>query len=75
MRGACHGAKGNRIVDRNHNLVRLKVKAKQKLLSPEGIVHRKQRCWNVEAIFGNIKQNMNFKRFFLGGTDNVETEI
>ena len=75
MRGACHKAKGNRIVERNHILVRLKAKAKQKLLSQEGIAHRKQRCWDVEAVFGNIKQNMNFKRFFLRGIDKVETEI
>ena len=75
MRGVCHKAKGNRIVERNHNLVRLKAKAKEKLLSPEGIAHRKQRCWDVEAVFGNIKQNMNFKRFLLRGIDKVETEI
>ncbi len=75
MRGVCHKAQGNRIVERNHNLVRLKAKAKEKLLSLEGIAHRKQRCWDVEAVFGNIKQNMNFKRFFLRGIDKVETEI
>lgn len=75
LRGACHKAKGNRMVERNHNLARLKTKAKEKLLSPEGIAHRKQRCWDVEAVFGNIKQNMNFKRFMLRGLDKVETEI
>jgi len=75
LRGLCHKAKGNRIVERNHNLVRLKAKAKQKLLSEDGIAHRKQRCWDIEAIFGNIKQNMNFKRFMLRGIDKVETEF
>ena len=75
IRGVCHKAKGNRIVEGNHNLVRLKAKAKEKLLSPQGIAHQKQRCWDVEAVFGNIKQNMNFKRFFLRGIDKVETEI
>lgn len=75
MRGACHKAKENRIVERNHNLVRLKARAKEKLLSPQGIAHRKQRCWDVEAVFGNIKQNMNFKRFMLRGLEKVETEI
>uniref|UniRef100_UPI002604AC23 transposase n=1 Tax=uncultured Dokdonia sp. TaxID=575653 RepID=UPI002604AC23 len=34
-----------------------------------------QRCWDIEAIFGNIKHNMNFKRFMLRGIDKVETEI
>ena len=75
LRAQCHKAKGNRIVERNHNLVRLKAQAKQKLLSEKGITHRKQRCWDVEAIFGNIKQNMNFKRFMLRGIEKVETEL
>lgn len=75
LRAQCHKAKANRIVERNHNLVRLKAQAKQKLLSEKGIAHRKQRCWDVEAIFGNIKQNMNFKRFMLRGIEKVETEI
>jgi len=75
LRSLCHKAKGNRIVERNHNLARLKAKAKQKLTSEEGITHRKQRCWDIEAIFGNIKQNMNFRRFMLRGIEKVETEF
>ncbi len=67
--------KQNRTIEINHRLVRLKAKAKQKLLSPEGIAHKKQRCWDVEAVFGNIKHNMNFKRFMLRGLEKVETEI
>ena len=75
IRYLCHKAKGNRIIERNHNLVRLKQKAKEKLLSQEGIAHRKQRCWDIEAVFGNIKHNMCFKRFMLRGIENVETEF
>ena len=75
IRSLCHKAKGNRIVERNHNLLRLKEKAKEKLLSTQGVAHRKQRCWDVEAVFGNIKHNMNFKRFMLRGLEKVETEI
>lgn len=75
LKSLCHKAKGNRIVERNHKLIRLKAKAKEKLLSPKGVAHRKQRCWDVEAVFGNIKHNMNFKRFMLRGMDKVETEI
>ena len=75
LRGSCFKAKGNRIIERNYQLIRLKAKAKEKLLSPEGVKHRKQRCWDIEAIFGNIKHNMNFKRFMLRGIDKVETEI
>ena len=75
IRSLCHKAKGNRIVERNHNLLQLKQKAKEKLLSEDGIAHRKQRCWDIEAIFGNIKQNMGFKRFMLRGLEKVETEF
>jgi len=75
LRGCCFKAKGNRIIERNYQLIRLKAKAKEKLLSPVGVAHRKQRCWDIEAIFGNIKHNMNFKRFMLRGIDKVETEI
>lgn len=75
MRSLCHKAKGNRIIERNHKLVRLKAKAKQKLMSPRGNAHRKQRCWDVEAVFGNIKHNMNFRRCMLRGLEKVETEI
>ena len=75
LRGSCHKAKGNRIIERNHNLIRYKEKAKNLLLSEEGIAHRKRRCWDVEAVFGNIKHNMSFKRFMLRGMDKVTTEI
>ncbi|WZL87701.1 IS1182 family transposase [Salinimicrobium sp. 3283s] len=75
LRGSCYKAKGNRIIERNHNLIRLKEKAKKLLLSDEGIAHRKRRCWDVEAVFGNIKQNMGFKRFMLRGMEKVTTEI
>lgn len=75
LRASCYKAKENRVVERNHNLIRLKKQAKEKLLSEDGIAHRKQRCWDIEAIFGNIKQNMNFKRFMLRGIDKIETEF
>ena len=43
-------------------------------MSEEGVEKRKQR-WKVEAVFGNIKQNKGFKRFFLRGLEKVNTEI
>jgi transposase len=75
LRGVCHKSKDNRIIDVNHELVRLKKKAKEILLSEEGIKHRKQRPADVEPVFGNIKQNKNFKRFLLRGTPKVEVEM
>lgn len=75
LRSLCHKSKCNRIIERNYNLIRLKAKAKSLLISEKGIAKRKQRCWDVEAVFGNIKQNMNFKRFMLRGIDKVNVEI
>lgn len=74
LKGACHKSKGNRVIQRNHNSVRLKDKARQKLLSEDGIRHRSQRPADVEAVFGNIKQNKNFRRFMLRGKEKVLIE-
>lgn len=75
LRSQCHKMNNNRIIERNYNLIKLKNQAKSLLLSEEGIKKRKQRCWDVEAVFGNIKHNMNFKRFTLRGLDKVNIEI
>lgn len=75
LRSLCHKSKDNRIIERNYNLIRLKAQAKTLLTSEEGIKKRKQRCHDVEAVFGNIKQNMNFKRFLLRGIEKVNVEI
>jgi len=75
LRSRCHKSKYNRIIERNYNLIRLKAQAKTLLISKEGLAKRKQRCWDVEAVFGNIKQNMNFKRFMLRGIDKVNVDI
>ena len=75
LRSQCHKSKQHRIIERNYNLIRLKAKAKTLLLNEQGIAKRKQRCWDVEAVFGNIKHNMNFKRFMLRGINKVNVEI
>jgi transposase len=74
MRGPCHKAAGARIIQRSPTLVRYKQKARELLTSDEGIEKRKQR-WQVEAVFGNIKQNKGFRRFFLRGIEKVNIEI
>jgi len=74
LRGVCHKSKHNRKVEFNWNLKRHKDKARQKLLSEQGLAHRSQRPADVEAVFGNIKHNKNFTRFMLRGKDNVLIE-
>lgn len=74
LKGACHKAAGNRIIDVNHNLNRLKQQADELLKSEQGIKKRKQRCFDTEPVFANIKHNHHFKRFMLRGLDKVTVE-
>lgn len=50
-------------------------KEREKLLSPEGLKYRSQRPQDVEAVFGNPKNNKHFKRFHLRGLKKVEIEF
>ena len=74
LRSSCHKLKGNRIVEINHNLRNHKNRVRKKLLSNEGKKHRSKRPADVEAVFGNIKHNKNFKRFMLRGIKKVDIE-
>ncbi|MGQ8339001.1 transposase, partial [Sunxiuqinia sp. A32] len=74
LRPSCHKAKGDRVIELNHNLERHKQKAREKLLSEEGVKRRKQRPADVEATFGNIKNNKGFRRLMLRGKQKVEIE-
>jgi transposase len=74
LNGLCHKSKTNRIIEVNVNLKRLKQKAYELLNSEQGIERRKLRCYDVEPVFGNIKQNHGFRRFMLKSTQKVQIE-
>lgn len=74
LRSRCHKSKYNRRIEVNHRLNKLKAKAKKRLLSKKGLENRSQRPVDVEAVFGNLKQNKGFKRFMLRGLEKVEIE-
>jgi len=74
LNGACHKSKGNRIIEINENLEKYKLVAYELLNSEKGIEKRKQRCHDVEPVFGNIKQNHGFRRFMLRGKQKVAIE-
>jgi len=71
LRCLCFNAKGNRTIERNHRLSEYKRKARELLCSEEGVRHRGQRCIEPEAVFGQMKYNMGYKRFRHFGTENV----
>lgn len=75
LRGACHKQKGNRIIEVNLNLRLHKEMIREKLNSEQGIKHRKQRPADVEATFGQMKSNHQFKRLRLRGLPKVEVEV
>jgi len=74
LKKQCHEQKGNRVIDVNHNLNRLKQQADKRLNTKKGIQKRKQRCFDTEPVFANIKHNHHFKRFMLRGIEKVSIE-
>ena len=75
LRGQCFKAKGNRSIERNHDLERHKEKVRELLLSEKGIQKRKQRTCDVEPVFAQLKHNHGFRRFSLKGIKKVELEF
>jgi transposase len=74
LRAACHTQKTNRIIEVNPTLKKLKAQARNLLLSEEGVKNRKQRCADVESVFGNMKHNHGFTRFSMRGLLKVDIE-
>jgi hypothetical protein len=70
----CYKAKGNRKIEINHSLRRLKNKARELLHSEEGIAHRKCRCCEPEPVFSHIRYNGQYLRFRHFGQDKVEMD-
>ena len=76
LRGECYKAKSNRrIIEVNHRLNEFKRKARERLTSDEGIKHRGRRCIEPEAVFGQMKNNMQYKRFRHFGKDKVTMDF
>src|SRR5690554_1008840 len=56
VRSTCFKAKGNRIVERNHNLERYKIKIRENLLSEMGEIKRKQQTADLEPMFSHFSE-------------------
>jgi hypothetical protein len=50
-------------------LQRYRQQARENLLSEQGVTLRQQRSTEPETVFGDIKHNMEFRRFMLRGTE------
>jgi transposase len=74
LRRECNPDYEYRIIEVNLNWNRLKRKAEKRLKTKRGLQKRKQRCFDTEPVFGNIKHNHHFKRFMLRGIEKVTIE-
>jgi hypothetical protein len=72
---SCQPVNGQASLAINHRVARLKAQARELLLSEEGVRRRRQRSIDVEPVFGQLKQNRNFRRFRLRGLKKVEIEM
>ena len=76
LRCLCYKAKGDRrIIEANHRLKEYKRKARELLTSEEGLKHRGRRCIEPEAVFGQMKFNMAYRRFRHFGKDKVSMDF
>lgn len=75
LRGSCFKAKGGRIVEVNHRLNEYRRKAGERLISEDGIRHWGRRCIEPEAVFGQMKYNMAYRRFRHLGIDKVKMDF
>lgn len=76
LRCMCYKAKGDRrTIEVNHRLNEYKRKARELLTSDEGLRHRGRRCIEPEAVFGQMKFNMAYRRFRHFGKDKVTMDF
>jgi len=75
LRAQCNPDYQYRTIEVNLNWHRLKQKAQNRLKTKRGIQKRKQRCFDTEPVFAQIKHNHQFKRFLLRGIDKVSVEF
>ena len=76
LRCLCYKAWGDRrAIEVNHRLNAYKRKARELLTSEEGIRHRGRRCIEPEAVFWQMKYDMNYKRFRHFGMDKVKMDF
>lgn len=75
LRGGCFKARGNRVMEINHDLCTYKAYARELLTSERGLYHRSMRPIEPEAVFGQIKSGHMFRRFALRSLSKVNVEF
>ena len=75
LRCRCFTARGNRRIEVNYRMAEYRRKAAERLTSEEGLRHRGRRCIEPEAVFGQMKYDMGYKRFRHFGLDKVKMDF
>ncbi|MEK5324204.1 transposase [Aeribacillus sp. FSL M8-0254] len=75
LKAQCTKAKGNRQVHWNTIFEEMKAKAKAALECEEKAAIYARSKVEAESVFGHIKGNRSFHRYFLGGLDKVHVEF
>lgn len=63
LKSLCYSAKGDRVIELNHNLNRHKEEVRRRLTSKEGLIYRSRRPVEPESVFGQTKSNKGYNRF------------
>ena len=75
LHARCFKGSGDREVEVNHNLRRHKAHARELLTSEEGLLRRRRRPIEPEAVFGQMKHDMQYKRFRHTGKAKVHMDL
>ena len=74
FRALCTKSEYGRMVQRNEHWLEQKAKVKELLSTDEYKRLMKKRSTECETVFGQIKGNLHFRRFYLRGNEKVATE-
>ena len=76
LRWGCYKGKAPaRTIAANHSLMEFKRQARERLTSEKGLEHRSRRPIEPEAVFGQMKHNMQYKRFRHFGKDKAAMDF
>jgi len=76
LRWGCYKKRqGSREIEVNHRLMEYKQQARDRLTSDKGLEHRSRRPIEPEAVFGQMKYDMQYKRFRHFGKDKVTMDF
>lgn len=75
LRCLCHKSKDNRAIEVNHVLREYRRKARERLVSEEGLRMRSKRAIEPEAVFGQMKFNKSYNRYRHAGKDKLEMDF